>query len=259
MREIRVHVPAPLASGLRLQLPVAAAAHVARVLRLAAGDALALFDGRGAEHEARIEAIKGGRVEVLVGARRAGTAGRESPLRVTLLQALARGEKMDWVLQKATELGVARIVPVATERSVVQLDGERADRRIAHWQGVVAAACEQCGRNRLPEILPPARLEAACAASTATLKLLLAPGATASLAAVAASATRAANGLALLIGPEGGLADAEQAVAMRAGFQPVSFGPRVLRTETASIAALGLLQGLAGDLGGSPTGVVAAG
>ncbi|MFO1456826.1 MAG: 16S rRNA (uracil(1498)-N(3))-methyltransferase [Steroidobacteraceae bacterium] len=257
MRGIRVHVPGPLASGATIALPPQAGAHVARVLRLVVGDELTLFDGRGGEWQARITGVRGKAVEATVGAHLA--VERESPLQVTLLQALARGEKMDWVLQKATELGVARIVPVATERSVVQLDGERADRRIAHWQGVVAAACEQCGRNRLPEILPPARLEAACAASTATLKLLLAPGATASLAAVAASATRAANGLALLIGPEGGLADAEQAVAMRAGFQPVSFGPRVLRTETASIAALGLLQGLAGDLGGSPTGVVAAG
>ena len=257
MRGIRVHVPGPLASGATIALPPQAGAHVARVLRLVVGDELTLFDGRGGEWQARITGVRGKAVEATVGAHLA--VERESPLQVTLLQALARGEKMDWVLQKATELGVARIVPVATERSVVQLDGERADRRIAHWQGVVAAACEQCGRNRQPEILPPARLEAACAASTATLKLLLAPGATASLAAVAASATRAANGLALLIGPEGGLADAEQAVAMRAGFQPVSFGPRVLRTETASIAALGLLQGLAGDLGGSPTGVVAAG
>lgn len=257
MRGIRVHVPGPLASGATIALPPQAGAHVARVLRLVVGDELTLFDGRGGEWQARITGVRGKAVEATVGAHLA--VERESPLQVTLLQALARGEKMDWVLQKATELGVARIVPVATERSVVQLDGERADRRIAHWQGVVAAACEQCGRNRLPEILPPARLEAACAASAATLKLLLAPGATASLAAVAASATRAANGLALLIGPEGGLADAEQAVAMRAGFQPVSFGPRVLRTETASIAALGLLQGLAGDLGGSPTGVVAAG
>ena len=257
MRGIRVHVPGPLASGAAIALPPQAGAHVARVLRLVVGAELTLFDGRGGEWQARITGVRGKAVEATVGAHLA--VERESPLQVTLLQALARGEKMDWVLQKATELGVARIVPVATERSVVQLDGERADRRIAHWQGVVAAACEQCGRNRLPEILPPARLEAACAASTATLKLLLAPGATASLAAVAASATRAANGLALLIGPEGGLADAEQAVAMRAGFQPVSFGPRVLRTETASIAALGLLQGLAGDLGGSPTGVVAAG
>ena len=253
---LHIETDTALSTGAEIALPPGPARHV-QVLRMQPGETITLFDGRGGEWQARITGVRGKAVEATVGAHLA--VERESPLQVTLLQALARGEKMDWVLQKATELGVARIVPVATERSVVQLDGERADRRIAHWQGVVAAACEQCGRNRLPEILPPARLEAACAASTATLKLLLAPGATASLAAVAASATRAANGLALLIGPEGGLADAEQAVAMRAGFQPVSFGPRVLRTETASIAALGLLQGLAGDLGGSPTGVVAAG
>lgn len=249
MREIRVHVPAPLASGLRLQLPVAAAAHVARVLRLAAGDALALFDGRGAEHEARIEAIKGGRVEVLVGARRAGTAGRESPLRVTLLQALARGEKMDWVLQKATELGVARIAPVATGRSVVQLDGERADKRLAHWQGVVAAACEQCGRNVLPEVLAPAPLAAACAALPAGLRLVLSPEAALPLVSALAAREAPRDSVTLLIGPEGGLDAGELELAARAGFVAVTLGPRVLRTETAAIAALGILQALAGDLG----------
>lgn len=253
MREIRVYVPGPLSAGSRVALPAQAGAHVARVLRLAAGDALTLFDGRGGEWPARITSVRGTAVEARLGTHLA--VERESPLRVTLLQALARGEKMDWVLQKATELGVARIVPVATERSVVQLDGERADRRVAHWQGIVAAACEQCGRNRVPEILQPARLEAACAASAAPLKLLLAPGATTSLAAAAASFGRPAAAptptteLALLIGPEGGLSDAEQAMAARAGFLPVSFGPRVMRTETASIAALGVLQGLAGDLG----------
>lgn len=249
MREIRVHVPAPLASGERLRLPEAAAAHVARVLRLAAGDALAVFDGRGAEHEALIESVKGGRVEVLVGARRAAATGRESPLRVTLLQALARGEKMDWVLQKATELGVARIVPVATERSVVQLDGERAGKRLAHWQGVVASACEQCGRSLLPEVLAPQALEAAAASAPPGLRLVLSPDASLPLAAALAARPEPGDGVSLLIGPEGGLTAAEIAKALRAGFVAVTLGPRVLRTETAAIAALGILQALAGDLG----------
>ena len=177
---------------------------------------------------------------------------RESPLRVTLLQALARGEKMDWVLQKATELGVARIVPVATERSVVQLDGERAGRRLEHWQGIVASACEQCGRNRLPEVLAPQSLAAACqlaATSPASVRLVLAPGATASLAAAASAAEAGASEVALLIGPEGGLSEAELRVAAQAGFVAVAMGPRVLRTETASIAALAVLQLVAGDFG----------
>jgi 16S rRNA (uracil1498-N3)-methyltransferase len=177
---------------------------------------------------------------------------RESPLQVTLLQALARGEKMDWVLQKATELGVARIVPVATERSVVQLDGERAGRRLEHWQGIVAAACEQCGRNRLPEVLSPRSLEAACelvATSPASVRLVLAPGATASLAAAASAAEAGGSEVALLIGPEGGLSDGELRLAAQVGFVAVAMGPRVLRTETASIAALGVLQLVAGDFG----------
>lgn len=297
MRDIRVHVPGPLVAGASLALPEQAAAHVARVLRLGAGDALTLFDGRGGEWTARIASVQGHRVFVTPEAHLA--VERESPLAATLLQALARGEKMDWVLQKAAELGVARILPVATERSVVQLDGERAGKRLAHWQGILAAACEQCGRNRLPELLPPARLEAACAATSAATRLVLAPGAAASLVATVRSMAEGAgtagmsigmgrdagagtredagsgasrlaasagastsadgddagglathDGIALLIGPEGGLSESELRTALAHGFVAVGLGPRVLRTETAAIAALGLLQGLAGDLAG---------
>jgi len=252
VRDIRVHVPGPLVAGASLALPEQAAAHVARVLRLGTGDALTLFDGRGGEWTARIASVQGHRVRVTPETHLA--IERESPLAVTLLQALARGEKMDWVLQKATELGVARILPVATERSVVQLDGERAGKRLAHWQGILAAACEQCGRNRLPELLPPARLEAACAATSAATRLVLAPGAAASLVATVRGMAEGADGLAayhgiaLLIGPEGGLSESEIRTALAHGFVAVGLGPRVLRTETAAIAAIGLLQGLAGDL-----------
>ena len=252
MRDIRVHVPGPLVAGASLALLAQAAAHVARVLRLGTGDALTLFDGRGGEWTARIASVQGHRVRVTPETHLA--IERESPLAVTLLQALARGEKMDWVLQKATELGVARILPVATERSVVQLDGERAGKRLAHWQGILAAACEQCGRNRLPELLPPARLEAACAATSAATRLVLAPGAAASLVATVRGMAEGADGLAayhgiaLLIGPEGGLSESEIRTALAHGFVAVGLGPRVLRTETAAIAAIGLLQGLAGDL-----------
>jgi 16S rRNA (uracil1498-N3)-methyltransferase len=244
MRDIRVHVPGPLAAGEPLALPAQAAAHVSRVLRLREGAALTVFDGRGGEWDAVIVAASGKAVTVRLGAHH--PIERESPLRVTLLQALARGEKMDWVLQKATELGVARILPVATERSVVQLDGERAGRRLEHWQGIVASACEQCGRNRLPEVLAPQALAGEVAAS---VRLVLAPGATASLAAAASAAEAGASEVALLIGPEGGLSEAELGIASRAGFVAVAMGPRVLRTETASIAALGVLQLVAGDFG----------
>ncbi len=245
MREIRVYVPGPLTADTALSLPAPAAGHVAKVLRLRAGAALTVFDGRGGEWSAVIERVTGGAVTVRTGAHDA--VERESPLRVTLLQSLARGEKMDWVLQKATELGVARIVPVATTRSVVQLDAERAGRRLEHWQGIVAAACEQCGRNRLPEVLPPQSLQAACALaslSPAGVRLVLAPGATVSLAAAVEAGAREVG---LLIGPEGGLSESELRVAVQAGFVAVALGPRVLRTETASIAALGVLQLVAGD------------
>ncbi len=252
MRGIRVYVPGPMGLDVALPLPAQAATHVTKVLRLRVGAALTLFDGRGGEWRSCIERVAGGTVTVRPVAHQ--PVERESPLRVTLLQALARGEKMDWVLQKATELGVARVVPVATERSVVQLDGERAERRLEHWQAVVASACEQCGRNRLPEVLAPCSFEAACAppaTPAAGLRLVLAPGAGAALAAVASpvcpDGTAGAREVALLIGPEGGLTDAELHSAAQAGFVAVSLGPRVLRTETAAIAALGVLQMLAGD------------
>ena len=250
MREIRVYVPGPLAAGADLPLPAQAASHVAKVLRLRAGAALTVFDGRGGEWEALVERVAGTTVTVRLGGHDA--VERESPLRVTLLQALARGEKMDWVLQKATELGVARLVPVATERSVVQLDAGRAERRLEHWQGIVASACEQCGRNRLPEVLAPQSLAAACeqaAQSAARVRLVLAPEATASLATAAAAAETGVREVTLLIGPEGGLSPAELRVAAQAGFVAVTLGPRVLRTETAAIAALSVLQLVGGDFG----------
>jgi len=250
MRDIRVHVPGALAAGQEVSLPAQAAAHVSKVLRLRPGAELTVFDGRGGEWDAILGPSSGKAVTVRLGAHHA--IERESPLHVTLLQALARGEKMDWVLQKATELGVARLVPVATERSVVQLDGERAGRRLEHWQGIVASACEQCGRNRLPEVLPPQSLAAACdlaATSPASVRLVLAPGATASLAAAASAAEAGASDIALLVGPEGGLSEAELRVAAQAGFVAVAMGPRVLRTETAAIAALAVLQLAAGDFG----------
>lgn len=258
MREIRVYSPRPIgAAGSELELDAAAAQHVTRVLRLRAGAMLTLFDGRGGEWTVQIARLVSGRCSVRIDAHR--PIERESPLHLTLLQALARGEKMDWVLQKATELGVARILPVATERSVVQLDEERAGRRVEHWQAVVAAACEQCGRNRLPEVLAPRSLEAACrlaAATPATTRLVLAPGSPETLASVAVNSATpgepklpSTRDIALLIGPEGGLSEVELGYASAAGFAPVSLGPRVLRTETAAIAALALLQGLAGDFG----------
>ncbi|MEZ5531151.1 MAG: 16S rRNA (uracil(1498)-N(3))-methyltransferase [Steroidobacteraceae bacterium] len=249
MRPIRVYSDEPLAPHREHALSRRASEHVLRVLRLRAGDSLTLFDGRGGEYPARL--VRAAKLAAVAQTGDHVAAERESPLAITLLQSMARGEKMDWIVQKATELGVARIVPVAMERSVVRFAGdERADRRLAHWQAVAAAACEQCGRNRLPAIDAPMDLLAALAIAEASadLRLLLSPQGEDSLATVAPSA-----GVALLVGPEGGFEEREVDAALRHGFRAVRFGPRVLRTETAAVAAITALQVLAGDLRGVAT------
>lgn len=249
MRDVRVFVDAPLATDTVARLPQQAADHVARVLRLRPGALLTVFDGRGGEYDAELLSTGRGAAEVRVGVHHA--VERESPLRVTLLQSLARGEKMDWIVQKATELGVDAIVPLAAERSVMQLEGGRAERRVAHWQGVALAACEQCGRNRIPRIDAPLAFDEGCrlGSGSAPLRWMLVPGARRPLAAAATAEAAALAPIALLIGPEGGLTEAERARAAACGFDAVSLGPRVLRTETAGMAALAVLQALAGDLG----------
>ena len=247
MRLPRIFLPGPLTAGRELQLPDAAAQHLLAVLRLRVGAPLVVFDGRGGEHPAQLlEAGRGG-ARIAVGEHRA--VERESPLAVTLLQGLARGERMDLVVQKATELGVTRIVPVAAARSVVQLADGRAGKRVAHWQAVAVAACEQCGRNRVPGITAPMDLVEACrlAAAEAGTRLwaLDAEGG----APLAAAPPSRGERIALLVGPEGGLAEEELETAALLGFTPVRLGPRVLRTETAGPAALAALQALAGDFG----------
>jgi 16S rRNA (uracil1498-N3)-methyltransferase len=242
MRTHRLYVPAPLSAGAEITLDAERSHYVSRVLRARAGDALVLFDGRGGEHAATVASISRQAVTVHVGAYREGVA--ESPLRIHLLQGISRGDRMDWVVQKATELGVAGITPVITEFSVVRLDEARAERRIAHWTKIAQAACEQCGRNRVPAIHAPQPLEAVLGARADALCLLLHPGAARTLAAL----EPAARGIELLIGPEGGLSDDEHARALQAGFEACSLGPRVLRTETAAIAAVAALQARFGDL-----------
>ena len=243
MRMNRVHAGQPLAAGLELALPDAAAYHVARVLRLRPGAPLVLFDGSGADFRAEIVAVEGDRVRVRVGERTAGL--RESPLAITLVQAVSRSERMDWTLQKATELGVRRIQPVLSARSVVRLDERQAIKKLRHWQAIVAGACEQCGRSVLPDVRAPLELSRYFAESPREgQRLVLSPNGPASLAGLASTAAR----IELLIGPEGGLDDAELDASARAGFAPVRLGPRVLRTETAGIVALAVLQALWGDL-----------
>jgi 16S rRNA (uracil1498-N3)-methyltransferase len=229
-------------------LPEAAAGHVARVLRLRPGARLVLFDGSGADFLAEISEIAGSQVRARINERVESVA--ESPLAVTLVQAVSRGERMDWTLQKATELGVRRIQPVLATRSVVKLDERQGERRLRHWQAVVANACEQCGRSVLPVVETPLELPRYLAAPRGPgLRLVLSPDATTSVAAIATRLNGAVAGVELLIGPEGGLEAAEVAAATRAGFEPAGLGPRVLRTETAGVAALAVLQALAGDLG----------
>jgi 16S rRNA (uracil1498-N3)-methyltransferase len=238
----------PLAEGLRADLPESAARHAARVLRLRVDDALTLFDASGGEYAARIVGIERERVAVEVLTWR--DVECESPIGITLVQALQAGEKMDMTVQKAVELGVARIIPVISRRSVVRLDGERALRRVEHWRGVVASACEQCGRNRLPEVTALEGLERwlAKAPAPGVRRLMLVPGAQQSLATAPQPLPN--ERVELLIGAEGGLAPEEMQAAVQAGFVGIRLGPRILRTETAGLAALAAMQSLWGDFKG---------
>jgi 16S rRNA (uracil1498-N3)-methyltransferase len=243
MRLIRVYVDAALSPGTSVRLETAAATHVTRVLRLGVADAVTLFNGDGADYPARISAVGRGTLEAAVTGRIAARA--ESPLAVTLVQGIARTERMDLVLQKATELGVTAILPVVTARSVVRLDAAGGARKLGHWRGIAIAACEQCGRARLPEIAEPRTYESWIGEpSRASARLLLSPDAEVPLSAVA----RGATALELLVGPEGGLDDGERAAALAAGYRACRLGPRILRSETAAIAALAVLQAVAGDL-----------
>lgn len=247
MRLTRVFVEGPLAAGAELVLPEGPAAHLTRVLRLQAGDACVLFDGRGGEYAATLASV--GKREVRVAVGRHDPVERESPLRLLLLQGLARGEKMDLIVQKATELGVAAIRPVYTQHGNVKLDATQALKKVAHWRAVAIGACEQCGRNRVPEILMPVALDRALAEAPEGTRLVLSVEAAASGTAAAwAGVPPAAGSVTLLVGPEGGLSGSEEALARHAGFEAMSLGPRVLRTETAGLVALAAVGTLWGDI-----------
>jgi 16S rRNA (uracil1498-N3)-methyltransferase len=247
MRLSRLFVDRPLATGQTVVLPADRAHYVTRVLRARVGDALVVFDGRGGEHRATLERATRQEVAIAVGEHLERDV--ESPLAVTLALGISRGERMDLALQKATELGVAAVRPLFTERTVVDLAGERLQRRMAHWRGVLTAACEQSGRTRLPGLHPPASLSQHLSAHAETAVphtgLLLDPQAATGPTAL----PRPEGPVTLLIGPEGGLSDAERAAAYHAGYRGLRLGPRVLRTETAPLAALAILQALWGDLG----------
>lgn len=238
----RFHCPFPLAPGATVDLPPEAAHHATRVLRMNEGDGVILFDGRGGEWFGTLRRV--GRT-MAVALQSFDEVDREPPLSITLAQGLPAADKMDWIVQKGVELGAARIVPVACRRSVIRLSGERMERRVAHWQAVAIAACEQCRRNRVPEVAPLVDLPQFLgeAAGDNALRLILAPGAELSLAGL----PKPGGPVTLLIGPEGGFEEGELAAAASAGFQAVGLGPRVLRTETAGPAALAAMMALWGD------------
>ena len=242
-RVARFYTEDKLRAGVTARLPEDAAHHAVHVLRLRAGEDVTLFDGRGGEYTGRIAAIE--RLRVMVDVLEHRALERESPLAVTLVQGVSSSEKMDFTVQKATELGVAAVQPVVAARSTGRIAGERATFKRAHWQRVAIAACEQCGRNRVPGILEPATLEQYCRAAAAPGKrLLLSPAAQLGLRDATATLRGAAT---LAAGPEAGFTAAEEAMLAEAGFVPVRLGPRVLRTETAALAALAALNALAGD------------
>ena len=241
--EPRIYFPEPLRTGERRTLSGDRHHHVARVLRLKPGAGVTLFDGRGGEYGAVIEEL--GRREAVLRVGEHRDMERESPLAVRLAQGIGRGERTDFAIQKAVELGVAEIVPLLTRRGVVKLDADRARRRLAHWQGIVVHACQQSGRNRLPSLHPVTALDEWLAGRPADgPSLVLDPHASTGIDGL----DYRGGTVTLLIGPEGGLEPREREAASAAGFRAVRLGPRTLRTETAAVAALGALQSRWGDL-----------
>ena len=239
----RVFCPGNISPGALLSLPDQAAHHLARVLRLGPGDAVRVFNGDGGEWDAQIVSSHKADVSVRVSERHERDV--EPPLRVLLAQGISSRERMELTLQKAVELGVAEIQPLETRRSVVRLREERASRRVEHWQNLVIAACEQCGRNRVPVVHPIESLAdwfGAIGRPGSERRIMLSPGAVQRLRDLPQP-----EQITLLIGPEGGLAPEEQELALACGFQPVRLGPRILRTETAAMAALAALHALWGD------------
>jgi 16S rRNA (uracil1498-N3)-methyltransferase len=232
----RIYVPHALQGGASVDLPAAAARHV-QVLRLQPGDTVTLFDGRGGEYEAVVERMGRSDVVVQVGAHHA--VEREAHCAVHLALGIPANERMDWLVEKATELGAASIQPLVTQHSVVRLAGERAEKKRAHWQAIAVAACEQCGRNRVPEVLAPAAFDAWLAAGKhSDMQLLLSPGGSQLTPALHLPGGKS---VCVLSGPEGGLSPAEESSARQQGFLPVTLGPRILRAETAPLAALAIL------------------
>jgi len=238
----RFYCPLPLVSGQVVDLPATAARHV-QVLRMQPGHSLTLFNGEGGEFSAEVQHMGRSDVRVVVGEHR--NVECEAAIQVHLAVGMPANERMDWLVEKATELGVHRITPLMTERSVIRLTGERAEKKQAHWQAVAASASEQCGRNRVPLIDMPERLDAWLARQTSQADVvqgvLSLHASTQPLHALRAQAAEQTKTWVLLNGPEGGLTDAEDAAARAKGFVALTLGDRVLRAETAALGALALL------------------
>lgn len=242
MREVRIYQAGIYSAGQSVALSEEAGQHVAVVLRMREGQVLTLFNGENNECQATIHYVKKKQVLVQLGEVR--VVSRESPLRIHLAQAISKGDRMEFVMQKATELGVASITPLLTERSVVALDHERMLKKIRQWQAIVIAACEQSGRNMVPVVQTPIHLEQFLAQVNTAMKLILDPCAHKTWRDYAPFS----SDISLLIGPEGGFSARELDLAHRFDYSPLSLGPRVLRTETAAISTLSLLQAVGGDL-----------
>lgn len=240
----RLFCPVEISADTTLSLDGERAHYVGRVLRLKPGNTVVVFDGRGGEYPATVGLISKNGLELEVGEHDPREA--ESPLDLHLVQAISRGDRMDITVQKATELGVRHISPVLSERSVVRLDAARAARRLAHWRAIATSACEQCGRNRIPQIDSPVRLPEWLrdTPGESESRVVLQPGSSRSLEGIAPDSGE----ITILVGPEGGFSEAELELVGSAGFAAASLGPRVLRTETAAIAAIAILQSRLGDL-----------
>ncbi|WP_058534144.1 16S rRNA (uracil(1498)-N(3))-methyltransferase [Legionella saoudiensis] len=242
MRTVRIYQPGDYQSGQLLELSPEASQHVGIVLRMQAGEPLTLFCGDNREFAATIHTVKKKQVMVMIDA--IAEVNKESPLPIHLAQAISKGERMELVMQKAVELGVSSITPIITERCVVKLDKERMAKKLHQWQSIVIAACEQSGRNTVPQVHQPLSLAQYIQEVQAELKLILHPGTSKTWR----DYTFGKENISLLIGPEGGLSNDEMSMACAQGFQPLSLGPRILRTETAAITVLSVLQAVGGDL-----------
>ncbi|MDX9987692.1 16S rRNA (uracil(1498)-N(3))-methyltransferase [Thiothrix unzii] len=243
MRVPRFYVPQSFAVGQEFTLPNTTFRHAVQVLRLGVGEQLILFNGEGGEYFAQISNVSKRSASVQIDSFSA--IDTESPAHLTLVQAVIKPDKMDFSLQKAVELGVNTIQPLITQRSVVRIGKEQVDKKLQHWEGIVVAACEQSGRTRMPNVQAPLTLERWLETPFVGTRIILAPGDFPRINALSADLP---TPIALLIGPEGGFTDEEVETCVQAGVMPVSLGPRILRAETASSAALALLQHRFGDL-----------